>query len=146
MAVALKEAYENRQRITDHLNKLNEYTINKLSRIDGCHINGKNAKTVPNIISASFYGIDGEALVRVLSKSGIMVATGSACSSTDYLLPNHVLSSIGIEKELINGTIRISYSKNTSEDEVKYLIEQITTSVAYVRKLSPSWNAKHIFS
>ena len=103
---------------TEFLAKLNE---TKLSYI----INGEN--TLENIISVSFLGVKGEVLLHTLEKHGIMLSTGSACSSKT--VGNRVLSSIGLDKKQMEGNIRISFSEFNTFEEVNKLVDVLTKEI-----------------
>ena len=85
----------------------------------------------PYIISLSFRGVKGETLLHMLEEQQIYISTGSACSSKKS--GNSVLSAMNIEHELIEGSIRISFSKHTTKDEAK--LGAIAVSNCYKRLL-----------
>lgn len=85
--------------------------------------NSSSLFSVPNIVSLSFAGINGEALKIWLESKGIIVSTGSACSESGST--SHVLKAIGIPEKYINGTIRVSFSIENTEDDVVQLSKSI---------------------
>ncbi len=84
-------------------------------------INGPQEQVAPHIVSASFPGVDGELLLFHLSRKGIAVSMGSACTSKD-IEPSHVLTAMGLPLEQIEGTIRISLGEPTTQEEIQTLI------------------------
>lgn len=136
IAYAICDSVEHMYDSEKHLRILNQITIEGLLKIEGAKINGIRADRIPNIISVSFDGVDGVALVQLLSNEGIMVSTGSACNSSNNN-PSHVLSAIGLPERESMGTIRISYSRYNTEQEARYLIEKVIDCVSYIRKITP---------
>ena len=80
-------------------------------------INSPLETTVSNILNISFKGVEGESLMLMLDRVGICVSSGSACNSGS-LEPSHVLKSMGVPDEYIYGTIRFSFSKFNTLDEI----------------------------
>lgn len=94
-------------------------------------INGPQENYVPHILNLSFSdgegkSIDGEMLLLNLDIEGICVSNGSACTS-GAVEPSHVLSGIGIDEKLAKSSIRISFGKQNTEDDVHYLVEKLDT-------------------
>ena len=97
--------------------------VKKLSNIVRTYFEGKEGIKInspksasPYILSLSFEGIRGETLVHILEEKGVIVGTGSACSSKKTT--NRTLEAIGLSREQIEGAIRISFSHENKEDEV----------------------------
>lgn len=97
--------------------------VKKLSNIVRTYFEGKEGITInspksasPYILSLSFEGVRGETLVHILEEKGVIVGTGSACSSKKTT--NRTLEAIGLSREQIEGAIRISFSHENKEDEV----------------------------
>lgn len=80
-------------------------------------INSPLETTVSNILNVSFKGIEGESLMLMLDRAGICVSSGSACNSGS-LEPSHVLKNMGVPDDYIYGTIRFSFSKYNTLDEI----------------------------
>lgn len=91
--------------------------------IPSIQINGSKSLRLPNTSSLIFPGIDAEELI--LNSPQIMVGTGSACSS-GAIEPSHVLTAIGLSREMANSTIRISLGRFTSSDQIETAIREIT--------------------
>lgn len=117
MAVALKE---NCDCLDDHLTSICTLEHQLLSMLSDAHIsyirNGGD-KTLPGLISLSFAGADGEAILHRMDLAGICISTGSACNSESTEI-SHVLKAIGLDEKHAKGTIRISLGKNNTADDV----------------------------
>ncbi len=111
---------------------LRDELVEKLLNIKGTKLNGPKENRLCNNINISFEGIDGEALLLHLSDDGIAVSTGSACSS-ELLEPSHVLKAIGVPKNMINGSIRLSISRYNTGAEIEYTVRKIKTIVNKLR-------------
>ncbi|AKJ63326.1 cysteine desulfurase family protein [Kiritimatiella glycovorans] len=101
--------------------------------------NGHPEDRLPGTMNVSFPGTEGEALLLYLDFEGIMVSTGSACSSGS-LDPSHVLLAAGLPAEAAHGSLRISLGRDTSEEDIDYVIEKLTAVVARVRAMSTVYN------
>jgi cysteine desulfurase len=89
-----------------------------------------------NNVNISFANVEGEALGAYLDADGICTSTGSACASHS-LEPSHVLIAIGVPKEVANGTLRMTLSRFTTEEEVDYAVSALKKYVQKLRKISP---------
>ena len=86
-----------------------------------------------------FEGIEGEALLLLLDRKGVCASSGSACTSGS-LDPSHVLLSLGIPHEVAHGSLRLSLSEYTTEEEVEHIIKVVPQVVEYLRNMSPVWD------
>ena len=118
------------------MERLRDKMINELLRIPNSVLNGHPNIRLSNNVNVAFKYIEGESILLYLSDNGIAVSTGSACSSLS-LKPSHVLIAIGMKPEDAHGSIRITLSRFTTEQEIDYAIEKITGTVQKLRKLSP---------
>ncbi len=124
------------------LRLLSEYFVSKLtSEIDHVIINANTRQKLPQIISATFVGVDGESLVTKLDINGVAVSTGSACTSNS-LTVSHVMKAIGLSNDNARSTIRISLGKNNSYEELDNAIAIIKKSVSELREYSSTYGAK----
>ena len=120
-----------------HMTKLRDKLIEGLLSIENVKLNGAEGdKRLCNNVNVSFNNIEGEALGGYLENEGIMTSTGSACQSNS-LLPSHVLTAIGMKSIQIKSSIRLSISKNTTEEDVDYVLEKIKPIVQKLRRISP---------
>lgn len=101
----------------DEINEIRNYVRNFFEGKDGVEINSSKDAS-PYVLSLSFCGVRGETLVHVLEGDDVIVGTGSACSSKKGAL-NRTLEEMGKTKEENEGAVRISFSKETTLDEVK---------------------------
>ena len=118
MAVALKLSCEAMRERAEHLHKLEWLLLQKLTenKLDFRYNGGKNH--LPGLLSLSFKGADGEALLHRLDLMGISVSTGSACNSKSTEL-SHVLRAIDVPEEYAFGTIRVSFGYENTEEDVE---------------------------
>lgn len=119
------------------LRTIRDYFLEKLTeRVDYFQINGHPQQKSNAILNISFYGIEGESILMLLDLAGIAVSTSSACTSKS-LLPSHVLKAMGIEDEIAQGSIRVSFGTNISKSDVDHVIDEIENVVAKLRAISP---------
>lgn len=104
------------------------------SALDGIKINGDMKNRIPGNLNVSIEGIDADSLM--VSMKEIAVSTGSACSSED-VKPSHVLSAIGLNKELMRSVIRFGIGRFNTEEEIDYVISKLPEKVKKLRQISP---------
>jgi cysteine desulfurase len=112
------------------------------TRIPDLVMNGDRVKRLGQLSNISFRYIEGEGLLINLDLEGIAVSTGSACSS-GTLEPSPVIRALGLNDELARGSIRFSFGKDNTEDDVDYAVEVLTRAVERLRALSPLTVASH---
>ena len=106
-----------------------EFEESLISQIPGLVINGKNTNRLPNTSSLTFPDVDADALL--LNLSDVMLGTGSACNS-GTLEPSHVLQAIGVSREAAQRTIRASFGRFNSEEQVQIAVNSIVQSYSSV--------------
>lgn len=106
------------------------------SRIDDIVLNGDAEHRLPHLSNISFRFIEGEGLLINLDLQGVAVSTGSACSS-GTLEPSPVIRALGRDDELSRGSIRFSFGKDNTEEDVKYVVDVLQRAVTNLRRLSP---------
>lgn len=106
-----------------------------LAAIPGIKINGHPEKVLPNTLDVSFPGAEGEAILLYLDLLGVSASTGSACASAS-LEPSHVLMATGLGPELAHGSIRFSFGKYNTEEDVAYVLEKFPPVIERLRKMS----------
>ncbi|GHV18097.1 cysteine desulfurase NifS [Clostridia bacterium] len=109
---------------------------NILSTIPYSRLNGSADKRVPNNVNISFEFIEGESLLLLLDMQGIAASSGSACTSGS-LDPSHVLLSIGLPHEKAHGSLRLTLGRDTTEQDVDFVVEKLDPIVARLREMSP---------
>lgn len=127
MEIAIDELEEN----AIHFQSLREYAIQQLQEKFGerFYINGPRTGGAPHILNVAFLspekkGLDGEMLLLNLDIEGVCVSNGSACTS-GAMEPSHVLSGIGLNQDQSNSSIRISFGKQNTREEITYLTEKL---------------------
>lgn len=141
MAAALKEADANLDVNAARMSRLRDKLIDGLSKIEHSALNGTRENRLPGNVNFIFEGIEGESLLLLLDDRGICASSGSACTSGS-LDPSHVLLAIGRPHEIAHGSLRLSLSEWTTEEEIDYMLEQIPVVVKYLRNMSPLWREK----
>jgi cysteine desulfurase len=109
-----------------------------LAAIPNCFVTGDPDNRLPNTASIAFEYIEGEAILLLMNKVGIAASSGSACTSGS-LEPSHVMRAMGIPYTAAHGTVRFSFSRYNTMEEVERVIEEVPGIVAKLRKLSPYW-------
>lgn len=126
---AAELAKENLTEHINHLTELRDYYINELeNNIHGVKLNGSRENRLPGNSNFSFKGLDGNAIMYELDSKGICVSTGSACNSGEAG-PSHVLTSIGLDEELINGAVRVTFGEENKKEDVDSLVKSIKECV-----------------
>lgn len=103
-------------------------------------VNGKRAPRLPNTLSLACHYIEGEGILYQLDAQGICASSGSACSSGS-LEPSHVLKAMKVPFTAMHGSVRFSFSRYNTEQEVERIIEVFPGIVSNLRKLSPYWDS-----
>ena len=116
---------------------LRERLLDGLAAIDEIKLNGHPTQCYPGIINVSFAYVEGESLLMALKD--MAVSSGSACTSAS-LEPSYVLRALGLNDELAHSSIRFSIGRFTTEAEIDYVIERVSTAVARLREMSPLWD------
>jgi len=109
-----------------------------LAAIPHCFVTGDPDHRLPNTASIAFEYIEGEAILLLMNKVGIAASSGSACTSGS-LEPSHVMRAMGIPYTAAHGTVRFSFSRYNTMEEVERVIQEVPGIVAKLRKLSPYW-------
>ena len=138
--VGMGEAFRlaNKEMEEDHkkISKYHEKFLDKVKEIDHVYINGDLNNKVPNILNVSFNFVEGESLIMGLKD--IAVSSGSACTSAS-LEPSYVLRALGRKDELAHSSIRFSFGRFTSDDDVNNTLDILGNVVQRLRELSPLW-------
>lgn len=130
---AAEEAFNGFPYSYDKLWKLKEVFLDRMETLEGVHYNTPPNEGAPHIINLYFEGVKkSEVLIRVLETYGLLASSGSACHSRKPE-PSHVLQAMGLSKEVIDGSIRISFSLLNTEEEVTSAVEIIKKSVKEMR-------------
>ena len=139
MAEAMRLACESMDTNTKKISALRDRLIHDLlAAVPRIRLNGDAVRRLPGNVNISFEGIEGESLLLLLDMKGISASSGSACTSGS-LDPSHVLLSIGLQHAVAHGSLRLTISEDTTEEDVAYIIEAVPAVVTRLREMSPLW-------
>ena len=144
LAEALKEALETLEEDNAHIRSMRDHFVEGvLNEIDDIYFNGAKdfSKRLPNNANFSFRFIEGESILFSLDLAGISASSGSACSSGS-LEPSRTLLAIGVPVGTAHGSIRFTFGKHNTMQEVDYTLDQLVRIVGRLRAMSPLYN-KH---
>lgn len=131
---AAAEIYEDFKEKQDRLYALKERFIQAVTTIPGVSVNGKTGRdSAPHIVSVSVEGVRAEVLLHSLEDKQIYVSSGSACSSNKPAV-SRTLKGIGLKQNLLDSTVRFSFSVHTTEEEIDYAADVLKTLVPALQK------------
>ena len=134
LAKAIEEVYRCLDKDVEHLYALKEHFVNGLMDIPEVKVNGYTGyDSAPHIVSVSIRGIRSEVMLHALEDRGIYVSAGSACSS-HKATTSATLKAIGVEKDLLDSTIRFSFSVFTTIEEIDYTLKTLYDIIPMLRK------------
>jgi cysteine desulfurase len=137
MGKAIELAYMNIDDKIKHKEELREYYFEQVTeKIPYIKINGDRVNRLPGNTNVSFRFIEGEGLLLNLDLKGICASSGSACTSGS-LDPSHVLLAIGLPHEIAHGSLRVSFSKYNTKEEVDTIVNSLVDIVGRLRDMSP---------
>ena len=116
---------------------LSDRFFKQVSDLEELYVNGSSTARVPHNLNLSFNYVEGESLL--MSLKDIAVSSGSACTSAS-LEPSYVLRALGRNDELAHSSIRFSFGRFTTEEEVDYAAQKVCEAVNKLRELSPLWD------
>ncbi len=138
LELGVKEMGTEIKRLTELRERLYQGIIKNIPDVKR---NGHPEKCLPNTLNVSFKYIEGEGILLRLDYEGIAISTGSACTSGS-LEPSHVMLAIGLPHEDAHGSIRFSMGPDTTEADIDYTIEKVTSVVQTLREMSPLYVKK----
>ncbi len=142
MTEALSLAVEHMEENNEKIRSMRDYFVRKVLReIPYCRLNGGTEHRLVNNANISFDFIEGESILMSLDLAGIAVSSGSACSSGS-LEPSHVILAIGRKEEEAHSSIRFSFGKDNTMEQVEYTVEKLKEAVARLRSWSPLFKSK----
>jgi cysteine desulfurase len=134
LGLAAQKTCSELEKKMDSMYALRNFFIKELSEIQDVVINGQQGeKAAPHIVSVSIKGIRAEVLLHVLDDRGICVSSGSACAS-NHPQVSATLKAIGAPKELLDSTIRFSFSEFTTKEELEYTLTVLQEELPKLRK------------
>lgn len=133
-AKAVEMIYADLEEEVERLYRLKEHFIEGVEQIPDIKVNGLTGRnSAPHIVSVSIRGVRSEVMLHALEDKGIYVSAGSACSSNKPQT-SETLKAIGVEKDLLDSTIRFSFSVFTTEEEIDYTVKVMYDVVPMLRK------------
>ncbi|WP_330672530.1 cysteine desulfurase family protein [Acetatifactor muris] len=138
MAAALCESCSRMEDAAKRMCLLRDKLIDGLSHIPHSILNGDATNRLPGNVNFCFEGIEGESLLLLLDDRGICASSGSACTSGS-LEPSHVLLALGRIHDIAHGSLRLTLSEDTTEEQILYTVKSVTEAVEYLRGISPVW-------
>ncbi len=133
-AKAAEMVFQDMESDVDRMYALREELTDRIRAMDDVIINGcPGREGAAHIVSASFRGVRSEVLLHALEERGIYVSAGSACAARKPQ-PSATLKAVGVEKELLESTIRFSLSGFTTDEEIAYTCENLEEIVPKLRK------------
>jgi len=134
MGKAIELAISDLRRYNMHLASLSDFYLKEVSRrISNIKINGDLENKLSGNNNICFAGVDGSKLLSELDKKGICASSGSACSA-GLINPSHVLLAIGIPASLAKGSLRVTFGRENTIDDVKYLVDSLEEIVNKIRR------------
>ncbi len=130
--IAQKELEEESKKLWDLREKLRKGIE---ERIPNIVVNGSQEHCLPGTLDVSFPHAEGESILLYLDLEGIMVSTGSACASGS-LEPSYVLLASGVDIEMAHGSIRFSFGRYNTEEDVDYVLEKLPPIIKRLREMS----------
>lgn len=121
----------------ERLSKLRDKLENALLKIEEAYVNGNKEHRLPHTCNISFKYVEGEGLMMGFNKN-IALSSGSACTSAS-LEPSYVLKALGLGDDLAHSSLRFGLGRFTTEEQIDFTIEAITSTVLKLREMSPLW-------
>ncbi len=137
-AMANEQMEENAKRLTGMRNKLIDGIF---ERIPYVRLNGSRTQRLPNNVNMCFEFIEGEGLLLLLDRAGIMASSGSACTSGS-LEPSHVLLAIGLPHGIAHGSLRLTIGSHTTDEDIDIVLDALPPIVQRLRDMSPLYDAR----
>lgn len=143
LGYAIEKATRDLKKNAEYVSALRDRFVERvLSEIDYVDLNGDVGDgRLPSNANIGFRYLEGESILFTLDMNGIAVSSGSACSSGS-LDPSHVLLAMGIPAERAHGTIRFSFGKENTFEDVDYVVETLKQTVKKLRSFSPLYSAR----
>ena len=131
---AIDEIYKNYDGDNKKLTDLRDYYIQKVqAKIPTCKLNGDRTKRLPGNANISFPNVNAQELLIELDKKGICASAGSACSSGSGN-GSHVLTAIGLPISLANGSLRTTFGKENTMEDVDFLVNSLVEIIPKLQK------------
>lgn len=138
LGVALENAVSDIPGKIEKVSKMRDRLIDGLLKIERTRLNGSRTDRLCGNVNISVEGVEGESLLLSLDLKGICASSGSACTSGS-LDPSHVLLALGLPHEVAHGSLRLSISDETTDEDIDYILEVVPEVVERLRSMSPLW-------
>jgi cysteine desulfurase len=122
---------------TVRIAKLRDKLETELLKLEEAYVNGSKEHRLPHVSNISFKYVEGEGLMMGFNKN-IAVSSGSACTSAS-LEPSYVLKALGLGDDLAHSSLRFGLGRFTTEEQIDYTIDQVSSTVLRLREMSPLW-------
>ena len=131
---AVREIYTDFEEKRERLYRLKEQFVEGIGKLNGASVNGKTGRdSAPHIVSAGFEGVKSEVLLHALEERGIYVSSGSACAS-NHPAVSGTLKAMGVRRELLDSTLRFSFSEFTTEEELACCLKALEELLPVLRR------------
>ncbi|MCQ4312956.1 IscS subfamily cysteine desulfurase [Stutzerimonas sp. VN223-3] len=137
MGEAFRIAKEEMAAENERIRSLRDRFFKQVEHLEELYVNGSMTSRVPHNLNLSFNYVEGESLIMALKD--LAVSSGSACTSAS-LEPSYVLRALGRNDELAHSSIRFTFGRFTTEEEVDYAAQKVSEAVTKLRELSPLWD------
>lgn len=137
MGEAFRIAKEEMAAENERITRLRDRFFKQVEHLEELYVNGSMTARVPHNLNLSFNYVEGESLIMALKD--LAVSSGSACTSAS-LEPSYVLRALGRNDELAHSSIRFTFGRFTTEEEVDYAAQKVSEAVTKLRELSPLWD------
>ncbi|MBO4987577.1 MAG: cysteine desulfurase [Lachnospiraceae bacterium] len=134
MTLAIEKVYDTLDEDIERIYKLKDYFVKGVAQIPDVKVNGLTGRdSAPHVVSLSVRGVRSEVLLHALEEKGIYVSAGSACASNKPSV-SATLKAIGVDKDLLDSTIRFSFSTFTTKEEIDYTLQNLYDIIPMLRK------------
>ena len=134
MTLAIEKVYDSLDVDIERIYELKEYFVKEVAQIPDVKVNGLTGKdSAPHVVSLSVRGVRSEVLLHALEDKGVYVSAGSACASNKPSV-SATLKAIGVDKDLLDSTIRFSFSTFTTKEEIDYTLQNLYDIIPMLRK------------
>ncbi len=137
MGEAFRIAKEEMAAENERIRALRDRFLKQVEHLEELYVNGSMTSRVPHNLNLSFNYVEGESLIMALKD--LAVSSGSACTSAS-LEPSYVLRALGRNDELAHSSIRFTFGRFTTEEEVDHAAQKVCEAVTKLRELSPLWD------
>ena len=119
------------------ISKMRDRLETELMKLEEAYVNGSREHRLPHVTNISFKHVEGEGLLMGFNKN-IALSSGSACTSAS-LEPSYVLKALGLGDDLAHSSLRFGLGRFTTDEQIDYTIEQVSSTVLRLREMSPLW-------